>query len=174
MPGFAGGPASTRRPHRRFRATKHIIPQSSEIARGVQLYYVEKQPLLRDGAQEKSAKNVFRSKMGVFHRRTNCNNNTFFGRIWNPPLRPYITKNPRTFVRGFWCGYGIFPRPPCSNPLHRKTKEKAPSLSWIFAVRMKGFSRGLTKAPPGLWLRTAVRRPVQILFTAKPKKKLQA
>ena len=49
-----------------------------------------------------------------------------------------------------FCGCGA---PPCSNPLHRKTKEKAPSPGWIFVVRMKGFSRGLAKAPPGLWLR---------------------
>ena len=143
MPGFAGRPASARRPHRRFRATKHIIPQSSEIAIGVQLYHVEKQTFLLDGAQEKSAKNVFRSKIGVFRRRTKCNNNTFFGRIWNPPLRPYITKNPRTFVRGFWCGYGIFPR-----------ADKLSAGQFVPVLRH--------------------RRPVQILFTARPTKKLQA
>ena len=40
--------------------------------------------------------------------------------------------------------------------------------------QVKGVSRGLTNSPRDCWLRTAVRRPVRLLFTANPKEKSMA
>lgn len=117
------------------------------------------------GRCKKILKFVFMSEIGVFMARTVYCEITGRGCLHPSAWRQnsYAAKNPRTNVRGFWCGWKDFPAgwrtvrrtvcpgaaapSPCSNPLRRKTKRKAPNLS-------SGLPFG---ADEGIWTHTLLR-----------------